>query len=73
MDWDLAPVFLAVAGTGQPLRVDHATVSRRVNPFQARMGVRFLARRTHGCLLSAAGEVVPASADQVGSLRPSLT
>ena len=46
MDWDNVRVFLAVARAGQfvaaakRLRLDHATVSRRVAALEAALGAR---------------------------------
>jgi DNA-binding transcriptional LysR family regulator len=60
-DWDHARVFLAVAREGQllgaarKLKLDHATVTRRINALETSLGVRLLERRTTGSALTAAG------------------
>ena len=62
MDWDNVRVFLAVARSGQfvaaakRLRLDHATVSRRIAALEAGLGARLFDRRTTGVKLTAAGE-----------------
>lgn len=62
MDWDHARIFLAVARRGQflaaarQLRLDHATVMRRVGRLESELGTRLLDRRTTGCVPTAAGE-----------------
>lgn len=60
-DWDHARVFLAVAREGQllgaarKLKLDHATVTRRINTLETTLGVRLFERRTTGSQLTAAG------------------
>ena len=62
MDWDNVRVFLAVARAGQfvaaakRLRLDHATVSRRVAALEAALGAKLFDRRTTGAKLTSAGE-----------------
>jgi DNA-binding transcriptional LysR family regulator len=62
MDWDNVRVFLAVARSGQfvaaakRLRLDHATISRRIAALEAALGARLFDRRTTGVKLTAAGE-----------------
>ncbi len=62
MDWDLARVFLSVARSGQflaagrQLRLDHATVARRVTQLEEALGVPLVERRTNGVRLNEAGE-----------------
>ena len=54
MDWDNVRVFLAVARGGQfvaaarRLRLDHATVSRRIAALEAALGAKLFERRTTG-------------------------
>ena len=54
MDWDNVRVFLAVARAGQfvaaakRLRLDHATVSRRIAALEAALGAKLFERRTTG-------------------------
>jgi DNA-binding transcriptional LysR family regulator len=62
MDWDNVRVFLAVARAGQfvaaakRLRLDHATVSRRIAALEAALGAKLIDRRTTGTTLTGAGE-----------------
>ncbi|HXW20414.1 MAG TPA: LysR family transcriptional regulator [Roseiarcus sp.] len=71
MDWDNVRVFLAVARAGQfvaaakRLRIDHATVSRRIAALEASLGARLFDRRTTGAKLTAAGERFLATAEQM--------
>jgi DNA-binding transcriptional LysR family regulator len=54
--------FLAAA---RQLRVDHGTVSRRIGALESSLGVRLFDRQTTGCLLTAAGERLYESAEDV--------
>jgi DNA-binding transcriptional LysR family regulator len=71
MDWDNVRVFLAVARGGQfvaaarRLRLDHATVSRRIAALEAGLGARLFDRRTTGAKLTSAGERFLAMAEQM--------
>jgi len=71
MDWDNIRVFLSVARAGQflaaarQLRVDHGTVSRRIGALETSLGVRLFDRQTTGCVLTAAGERLHESAEEV--------
>jgi DNA-binding transcriptional LysR family regulator len=73
MDWDNVRVFLAVARAGQfvaaakRLRLDHATVSRRIAALEAGLGARLFDRRTTGAKLTAAGETFLGAAEQMES------
>jgi DNA-binding transcriptional LysR family regulator len=73
MDWDNVRVFLAVARAGQfvgaakRLRLDHATVSRRIAAFEAELGARLFDRRTTGARLTSAGERFLAAAEEMES------
>jgi DNA-binding transcriptional LysR family regulator len=73
MDWDNVRVFLAVARAGQfvaaarRLRLDHATVSRRVAALEAALGARLLERLTTGARLTSAGERFLAAAEEMES------
>jgi DNA-binding transcriptional LysR family regulator len=73
MDWDNVRVFLAVARAGQfvaaakRLRLDHATVSRRIAALEAGLGARLFDRRTTGAKLTAAGETFLTTAEQMES------
>jgi DNA-binding transcriptional LysR family regulator len=71
MDWDNVRVFLAVARSGQfvaaakRLRLDHATISRRIAALEAALGARLFDRRTTGVKLTAAGERFLGAAEQM--------
>jgi DNA-binding transcriptional LysR family regulator len=71
MDWDNIRFFLSVARAGQflaaarKLRVDHGTVSRRIGALETSLGVRLFDRQTTGCMLTAAGERLYESAEEV--------
>lgn len=69
IDWDDTQVFLAIArtgslsGAGRALRVNHATVLRRLDRLEASLGGRRLFERgARGYRLTAAGESALASA-----------
>jgi DNA-binding transcriptional LysR family regulator len=71
MDWDNVRVFLAVARAGQfvaaakRLRLDHATISRRIAALEAELAARLFDRRTTGTKLTAAGETFLVAAEQM--------
>ena len=73
MDWDNVRVFLAVARAGQfvaaarRLRLDHATVSRRIAALEAALGAQLFERLTTGARLTSAGERFLAAAEQMES------
>ena len=73
MDWDNVRVFLAVARAGQfvaaakRLKLDHATVSRRIAALEAALGAKLFDRRTTGAKLTSAGERFIAAAEQMES------
>ena len=73
MDWDNVRVFLAVARGGQfvaaakRLKLDHATVSRRIAALEATVGAKLFDRRTTGAKLTGAGERFIAAAEQMES------
>jgi DNA-binding transcriptional LysR family regulator len=73
MDWDNVRVFLAVARGGQfvaaakRLRLDHATVSRRIAAFEETVGAKLFDRRTTGAKLTSAGERFLSAAEQMES------
>jgi DNA-binding transcriptional LysR family regulator len=74
MDWDNIRLFLSVARAGQisaaarHLRVDLGTVSRRITALEKSLGVRLLDRQATGCVLTAAGDRLYASAEEVETL-----
>lgn len=61
-DWDNLRVFLAVARSGQflaasrRLKLDHATVARRIAALEAEAKALLFQRRTTGAVLTSAGE-----------------
>jgi DNA-binding transcriptional LysR family regulator len=73
MDWDNVRVFLAVARAGQfvaaakRLKLDHATVSRRIAALEAALGAKLFNRRTTGAKLTSAGERFLGAAEQMES------
>ncbi len=73
MDWDNVRVFLAVARAGQfvaaakRLRLDHATVSRRIAALEAALGARLFDRRTTGARMTSAGERFLVAAEEMES------
>jgi DNA-binding transcriptional LysR family regulator len=73
MDWDNVRVFLAVARAGQfvaaakKLKLDHATVSRRIAALEATVGAKLFDRRTTGAKLTGAGERFISAAEQMES------
>lgn len=71
VNWDHIRVFLAVARAGQfvaaarQLKVDHATVGRRITALERGLNARLLARRTTGVLLTAAGQKLLTAAERM--------
>ncbi len=71
MDWDHLRVFLAVARAGQilgaasRLGVNHATVGRQISALEAELDARLIERHSTGCTLTAAGERLRASAEEM--------
>ncbi|OLP55140.1 LysR family transcriptional regulator [Rhizobium rhizosphaerae] len=71
MNWDDVRVFLAVARTGQILAaskrlgLNHATLSRRLTALEAALSARLFVRRTHGCELTAEGELFLPAAERM--------
>lgn len=73
MDWDNVRVFLAVARGGQfvaaakRLKLDPATVSRRIAALEETIGAKLFDRRTTGAKLTDAGERLISAAEQMES------
>lgn len=71
LDWDHLKIFLAVARSGQilaaanALKLDHATVSRRLNALEAQLQARLFERSPAGCILTAPGEQLLPLAERV--------
>lgn len=68
MDWESVKFFLAVAregslaGGGRVLGVKHSTVLRRIAALEAELGLTLFDRTPNGCLLTAAGREMMATA-----------
>lgn len=73
MDWDNLRVFLAVARSGQflragrQLRLDHATVARRINALESALSAKLFERGPAGCTLTASGSRLLESAERMES------
>jgi DNA-binding transcriptional LysR family regulator len=71
MDWDNLKFFLALAETGslsrasEKLRVDHSTVSRRIDMLEHDLGVRVVERLSRSYRLTAEGEQVRDRAKEI--------
>jgi len=71
MDWDNIRIFLSVARAGQfsaaasQLRLDNGTVGRRINALEKSLGVRLFDRQTTGSVLTAAGDRLYKTAEEV--------
>ena len=71
MDWDNIRVFLAVARTGhilgaaKRLRLNHATVARRLNGLETALQAKLFVRRPSGCSLTDEGERLLAHAERI--------
>jgi DNA-binding transcriptional LysR family regulator len=50
------------------LQVDHATVSRRIGALEKSLGARLFDRQTTGCMLTAAGDRLYISAEEIESM-----
>ncbi|HEX6260725.1 MAG TPA: LysR family transcriptional regulator [Woeseiaceae bacterium] len=79
MDWDHLRFFLAVTGSGslagaaRALGVNHSTVFRRINAFEAELGARLFERLPEGYALTALGEAVLEEARHVDEAVAALT
>jgi DNA-binding transcriptional LysR family regulator len=73
MDWDDLRVFLAVvrseslSGAGRKLKIDPATVGRRIARLEAAMGVRLFTKGPHGYAISEEGGRLLVHAEAVES------
>ena len=71
--WDDLQFFLAVARSGQlasaarQLRTNHATVSRRIDRLEQALSVKLFERNPRGYMLTAIGERLVQSAEQIES------
>jgi DNA-binding transcriptional LysR family regulator len=71
MDWDNLKFFLALAETGslsrasEKLRVDHSTVSRRIEMLEQDLGVRVVERLSRSYRLTTEGEQVRDRAKEI--------
>src|SRR4029079_3275564 len=72
MDWDNLKFFLALAETGslsrasEKLRVEHSTVSRRIEMLEQDLGVRVVERLSRAYRLTPEGEQVRDRAREIG-------
>lgn len=73
MDWNDLQFFLAVAKKGnirkaaEWLKVNHSTVSRRINAFEDQVGIRLFNRESSGYRLTPAGIDMLASVERIES------
>lgn len=73
MNWDNLRIFLSVARAGQfvvaakQLRIDHATVGRRITTLEQSLNARLFERRTTGVFLTEAGVKLLISAERMES------
>jgi DNA-binding transcriptional LysR family regulator len=73
MDWNDVQIFLAliragsVRGAGKKLAISHATVARRIEAFEKRLGVSLFNRLNTGYELTKAGEDLIGAAENVES------
>ena len=71
MDWDDIRVFLAIAraghllGAAKRLRLNHATVARRLNGLETALQTKLFVRRPSGCNLTDDGERLLAHAERM--------
>ncbi len=71
LDWDDLRIFLAVAragslrGAARALRINHATVDRRLRGLEGALGSALFERRPEGLVPTAAGEALQEPAEQV--------
>lgn len=71
MDWDDVRFFLAVArkssirGASATLAVNASTVSRRIDAFEKKLGVRLFERLPTGYVLTSAGDEMVGSAERI--------
>lgn len=73
IDWDLLRSFLAVAragkltGAARRLKINHATLSRRISALEASLGVKLFDRDLSGYVLTVQGERLLARAEEMES------
>ncbi len=71
-DWEDLRHFVALAeagtlsGAARRLRVDHATVGRRVASLEGALGIRLIDRLPRRCVLTEAGQRIAALAGEIG-------
>lgn len=74
MDWNDIKIFLALVRYGSvraaaiKLDVSHSTVARRIDSFEAHLGVRLFERQSTGFAITPAGEDVLANAEGVENI-----
>lgn len=73
MNWDHLRVFLTIARSGQilsaarDLKLDHATVSRRLTTLEKELGATLVERTPAGCVLTQAGQQLFQTAERMES------
>lgn len=73
MNWDHLRIFLIIARSGQilsaarMLKLDHATVSRRLAQLERELGARLVDRTPTGCVLTPAGQRLSQTAERMES------
>ena len=73
MNWDHLRVFLTIARSGQilsaarNLKLDHATVSRRLTALEGELGTKLVDRTPLGCVLTQAGQELFLTAERMES------
>ena len=78
LEWDHLRVVLAVHRGGsmqaasQLLSIDRATVLRRLDSLEARLGARLFERRRDGCVLTRAGLEIIATAEGIEQAMTAL-
>lgn len=71
MDWDNIRIFLAIAraghllGAARRLRLNHATVARRLNALEMALQTRLFVRRPSGCSLTDEGQRLLSHAERM--------
>lgn len=71
LEWNDLEVILAIcraqslSGAARALRVNHSTVSRRINAIEERTGVRFFDRLPQGYVMTEAGELARDHAERI--------
>src|SRR5260370_28503184 len=76
--WDDVRFFLAIAresslsGAARALRVDHATVGRRLSALEQQLGAKLFNRTPEGFAITSAGQAMLKQAKAMGAAAPAL-